>query len=248
MFRTVHLMKRRHGMTPEAFRAYYETRHAVLGKAAADGYALSYERFYLHPLNDGDPEPIYDVVMMLCFPDRATFETCTGRVANDPEQSEMFYQDELQLFDRDSVVVALGDDVSSSLPPVAPCDEPFRTIWFGRHRPDQTVEQCRSYYETKHRLLGEYIMGGYAYNYDRHYLLPLMPSAPEPDFTFIMEMNFPSRARYDEMAASIGADPALCQLLNEDEARYLDQSRMYRYRAERCASSMPPLIEAIAAE
>jgi hypothetical protein len=91
-------------------------------------------------------------------------------------------------------------------------------------------------------------MSGYAYDYDRHYLLPLMPGGPEPEFTFIMEMNFPSRARFEAMAASIVGDAALSQLLSEDEARYIDTSKSVRYRAERCASRMAPLIEAIAAE
>ena len=248
MFRTIHLMKRRPGMSAEAFRDYYETRHAVLGKASADGYAVRYERHYLLPMSPDDPAPIYDVMMMLCFPDRATFEACTGKVANDPALCEAFVEDELKLFDRDSVATYLGDDVSSTLPPVEPSDDPFRTVWFGRRRADQSVAQCRRYYETKHRLLGEYIMSGFAYNYDRHYLLPLMPGAPEPDYTFVMEMNFPSRERFEAMSAGIMGDPALSQLLAEDEARYIDPARSVRYRAEVCRTELAPLLEAVAAE
>lgn len=228
-------------MSVEAFRDYYETRHSVLGKAAADGYAVSYQRHYLDPVNPGDPAPIYDVMMQLCFPDRETFEYCTGKVAADPARRDEFVEDELKLFDRDSVAAFAADDVSSALPPIEPSDTPFRTIWFGRRRADMTVTECRAYYETKHRLLGEYIMGGYAYNYDRHYLQPLMPGAPEPDYTFIMEMNFPSRARFDAMTAGIVGNPALAQLLGQDEANYIDPAWSVRYSAKLCVSEMAPL-------
>lgn len=241
MFRTIHLMKRRPGMSVEAFRDYYERRHAVLGKAAADGYAIGYQRHYLDVVNPGESAPIYDVMMQLCFPDRDSFERCTGAVASDPARREEFVEDELKLFDRDSAVSFFADDVSSSLPPVEPGDAPFRTIWFGRRRPDMTIAECRAYYETKHRLLGEYIMGGYAYNYDRHYLQPLMTGAPEPAYTFIMEMNFPSRARFDEMTASIVGNPALAALLGQDEANYIDPAWSVRYAATVCVSEMAPL-------
>lgn len=248
MFRSIHLTRRKPGMSPEAFRDYYENHHSKLGAEFVNGYALSYARHYLYPMNPGDPQPIYDCLMMLTFPDRAAFEAATGRVANDPGFAQLFMEDELKLFDRPASVSFASEDISSSLPPVAHGDDLFRTIWFGRRRADMTRDECKAYYETKHRLLGEYIMSGYAINYDRHYLHSFGPGRPEPDYDFVMEMNFPSRARFDAMAAGIVGDAALSQLLGEDEARYLDVSRNVHYRAERCASVMAPLIEAVAAE
>ncbi len=248
MFRSIHLTKRKAGMSPAAFRDYYENHHSKLGAEFVEGYALSYDRTYLHPLNPGDPEPIYDCLMMLCFPDRTAFDAATGRVSNDPAFAKLFMEDELKLFDRSAAVSFASEDISSVLPPVAHGDDVFRTIWFGTRRPDMTRDQCKAYYETRHRLLGEYIMSGFAINYDRHYLHPLGPGAPVPEHDFIMEMNFPSRARFDEMSAGIVGDAALCRLLSEDEARYLDVSKNLTYRGERCASVMAPLMEAVAAE
>lgn len=248
MFRSIHFNRRKPGMSPEAFRDYYENHHSKLGAEFVEGYALSYTRTYLYALNPGDPAPIYDSVMMLCFPDRAAYDRATGRVANDPGFAGLFMEDELKLFDRPAGVSFASEDISSTLPPVPHGDDPFRTIWFGARRSDMSRAECKAYYETKHRLLGEYIMSGYAINYDRHYLHQLGPGRPEPEFDFVMEMNFPTRARFDEMAANIVNDPALSQLLSEDEARYLDTSRMFRYRAERCASVLAPIEEAIAAE
>ena len=248
MFRSIHLTKRKPGMSPEAFRDYYENHHSKLGAEFVNGYALSYERTYLYPLNPGDPEPVHDCLMMLCFPDRAAFDAATGRVTNDPAFASLFMEDELRLFDRSAAISFASEDISSTLPPVAHGEDLFRTIWFGTRRPDMTRDQHKAYYETKHRLLGEYIMGGYAINYDRHYLHQLGPGAPVPSYDFIMEMNFPTRTRYDEMAATIVGDAALSQLLSEDEARYLDVGRSLTYRGERCSSVMAPLMEAGAAE
>ncbi|RYD91297.1 MAG: hypothetical protein EOP61_27860 [Sphingomonadales bacterium] len=170
-----------------------------------------------------------------------------GAVANDPARREAFVEDELKLFDRAATVTYLAETCCSTLLALPPSDDIFRTVWFARRRAGMTAADCRAYYENKHRLLGEYIMNGFAYNYDRHHLGPIAPGAPEPDHAFVMEMNFPSRARFEEMAATIGADPVLCQLLAEDEARYTDRDSAVHYKAEVCVSAMPPLAMVAAA-
>lgn len=241
MFRTIWLMKRKPGMSPQAFRDYYETTHRLIGEKSAIGHAVSYERFYLYPMNPGDPEPIYDVVMQLCFPDRAVFDHCLTLSFGDPETTRIVVEDEEKLFDRTATVMFAAEDSCSKLLPLPPGETMFRTIWFARHREGMSHAECRDYYEAKHRLLGEYIMNGYAHDYDRHYLHPLMPGAAEPYYSFVMEMNFASRDRFDAMAATIGSDPALSQLLAEDEARYIDRDSAVHYRAERCASALPPV-------
>jgi hypothetical protein len=246
MFTSIHFNRRRPGMSPEAYRDYYENHHSKLGAEFVEGYALSYTRTYLYPMNPGDPAPIYDSVMMLCFPDRDAYERATGRVANDPGFAKLFMEDELKLFDRPAGRSFASEDISSTLPPVPHGDDLFRTVWFGRRRPEMTRDQCKAYYETKHRLLGEYIMGGWAINYDRHYLHSFGPGRPEPDYDFIMEMNFPSRERFDAMTQSIVGNPALAQLLAQDEDNYLDRSWSVHYRAETCQSVLAPL--AVAAE
>src|SRR5580658_5477140 len=68
MYRTIWLVKRKPGLTPQQFREHYETRHRPLGERLINGYGLSYERYYLYPMSSDGAEPIYDAVMQLCFP------------------------------------------------------------------------------------------------------------------------------------------------------------------------------------
>jgi hypothetical protein len=104
-----------------------------------------------------------------------------------------------------------------------------------------THEQCQFYYENKHRLLGEYLMNGYAYTYDRHYLYRIAADAPEPYYTFIMEMNFPAPASMAQITANIVADPTIGKLIAEDEARFIDRDSAVHYAAELSASVLEPL-------
>ena len=241
MYRTIWLVKRKPGLTPQQFREHYETRHRPLGEKLINGYGLSYERYYLHPMGSEDAEPIYDAVMQLCFPDRAAYDHCTFAVQNNAETANRLAEDELKFLDREACVHFEAQDSSSSLQPLPPSSTIFRTVWFARHRPGMSHEQCRVYYENKHRLIGEYLINGYACSYDRHYLHQIAPDAPEPYYTFVMEMNFPSRASIDQVTANIAADPALGRLVAEDEARFIDRSSAVHYVAELSVSTLAPL-------
>ena len=53
MIKQIGLLKRKPGMTPEAFRAYYETSHRVIGEKYLTGYAQKYMRRFLDPLTTG---------------------------------------------------------------------------------------------------------------------------------------------------------------------------------------------------
>lgn len=180
MYRMISLLKRKAGLTHQQFRDYYETKHRFLGEDVINGHALSYERFYLYPMAEDGAAPVYDAVTQMCFPDRGTQERCISAVWNNPERAKVIVEDEAMFLDRDACLHLEGQDSFSKLQQLPPSDDIFRTIWFARRRPDMTHEQCRAYYENKHRLLGEYMMNGYAYCYDRHYLSAIAPGAPEP--------------------------------------------------------------------
>jgi hypothetical protein len=248
MYRRIYLVKRKPGLSQQQFREYYETRHRLLGEKAVNGYALCYERHYLYPMTSDGAEPIYDAVMQLGFPDRDASARCSAARLNNPELAGEIAADELNFINRDACTYFEAHDSCSTLQPVARGDNLFRTIWFARHRPGMTHEQCRLYYEYKHRLLGEYVINGHACNYDRHYLYKMAPDGPEPYYTFIMEMNFPTRAGFAQVAANIAADPALGRLMAEDEARYIDRDCTVHYRAELSASVLAPLALASAAQ
>ena len=47
-----------------------------VGEEMLNGYALSYERYYLAPMEQGGADPVFDVVTQICFPDRAAYDRC----------------------------------------------------------------------------------------------------------------------------------------------------------------------------
>ncbi|MEP1470046.1 MAG: EthD domain-containing protein [Halieaceae bacterium] len=94
-------MKRRPGMTIEAFRDYYEGNHRLIGEKYLKGFASRYVRRYVNALPDRDGElydPEYDVVLEVWYPDEATFKACAENLQR-PEIASEINDDEQQLFD-----------------------------------------------------------------------------------------------------------------------------------------------------
>lgn len=103
MFKLVTLIKRRPGLTVDAFRAYYEDHHAKIGRKYLAGYAERYVRRYVDPLDGAEADFAYDVVMEIWFRDRQAFEAAMKRIAEPVAQMEII-ADEEKLFDRASIV------------------------------------------------------------------------------------------------------------------------------------------------
>jgi hypothetical protein len=244
MYRTIWLMKRKDGVNAQQFREHYEASHRVLGEEMLNGYAVAYERNYLSPMTPDGTDPVYAVVTHLCFPDRSAYERCMADLMKNEDLVKRIAEDGRKFLMPGVTVHFESQDSYSKLQPLPPSDNMFRTVWFAKRRAGMSHEECRAYYENKHRLLGEYMMNGYAYNYDRHFLYKVGPTAPEPDYTFIMEMFFPSRARYEEMGKAIVGDPTVVKMVAEDEERFIDRSSAVHYSAEMVASKLKPLAKA----
>jgi hypothetical protein len=111
-------MKRRPGMSVEAFRDYYETRHAPLGVKHARGMKR-YIRRYLdpqpHPETGPGGEMAFDVITELWYDDeavwRGTLDYLTTSIMPD-----VIVADELNLFDRSSFKIATVVERESVLP------------------------------------------------------------------------------------------------------------------------------------
>jgi EthD domain len=241
MFRMISLLKRKPGLTHRQFRDHFESRHRQLRESAIAGFALSYERYYLYPMNEGDAAPIYDGIAQICFQDRDACERCGSALENTPQLAGSIAADEEAFIERTTSVHFEAQDSCSNLQAVDPGETLFRTVWFARRRPGMTHEQAKDYYENKHRLVGEYLVNGYAHSYVRRYLHRLAPDAPEPHYTFITEINFPSRERFEEMAAVIAADGTIAQFVIEDEQRFIDRGAAVHYTAESAVSVLHPL-------
>ena len=101
-------MKRKRGMTVEAFRDYYENRHVPLCRKYASGVNRYIRRFIdpqPHPeTGPGDDLP-FDVITELWFDDEATFKATVNYITTTIMPEEVV-EDEKNLFDRTSFRIA----------------------------------------------------------------------------------------------------------------------------------------------
>lgn len=102
MIKFVMPLRRKPGMTTEAFREYYESHHKLLGEKYLKGYASKYVRRFLDPLPDrqgnlSDPE--FDVILEIWYPDAETQAACSQHLSQ-PDIAKTIAEDEEKLFDR----------------------------------------------------------------------------------------------------------------------------------------------------
>jgi EthD domain len=90
-------LKRRPGMSREAFRDYYEHQHMPMAMKYMAG-PTRYMRRYLEPSPDM-PEPDFDVITEIWFTDRKTLDMVIHAMAKDMMPPEVI-ADEEKLFDR----------------------------------------------------------------------------------------------------------------------------------------------------
>lgn len=111
------LLKRRPGMTPQDFRAYYESNHRRIGEQVLAGHATRYVRRFLTPL-DGAEHPLdYDAVMEIDFPDEAARAACFAAFG-EPDTLAMIVEDEEKLFDRSRMRTFSVSESASTMPSV----------------------------------------------------------------------------------------------------------------------------------
>jgi hypothetical protein len=115
MFKTLWFIKRKPGLTREQFKEHYENRHVPLGEHIIRGMALNYVRFYLHPIDPDGPEPVYDAVMEMSFPDRATFDAMNAKLLADRDFVRVLVEDEARFIDREAAVHYCVEEIASDL-------------------------------------------------------------------------------------------------------------------------------------
>jgi hypothetical protein len=106
MFKLVILAKRKPGMSMEAFREYYETRHAVLVQNITPPGIKGYRRSYLTPFQDalsGQHGAAFDVVTETWFENEDAFRRIFETLGKEPEKTAVIAADEENLFDRSSI-------------------------------------------------------------------------------------------------------------------------------------------------
>jgi hypothetical protein len=110
-------MKRRPGMSMEAFRDYYENHHAPLCVTYASGMKR-YERRFLTPHPNPDTgateELAFDVITELWFDDEAIFRNTVAYLSTS-KMPDAVVEDEKRLFDRGKTRMATVVECVSSL-------------------------------------------------------------------------------------------------------------------------------------
>lgn len=114
MFTRITLLKRKRGMTAEAFRDHYETHHRRIGERVLAGHALCYVRRYVAPIGPDAPLPDFDVVMEIGFADRAAHDHCLAMLA-EPAVAREIAEDEERLFDRAAILSFTVDECESRM-------------------------------------------------------------------------------------------------------------------------------------
>jgi EthD domain len=100
VFKILMFLKRRPGMTLQAFRDYYENVHRKLGEKYAAG-VCRYVRRYVEPLPGSPPgnELDFDVITETWFEDRSVFERVAAFLSSGELPADVL-ADEERLFDR----------------------------------------------------------------------------------------------------------------------------------------------------
>ena len=100
-------MKRRPGMSVEAFRDYYENKHVPLCSKYSSGVSRYIRRFIdpqTHP-ETGPGDDLYDVITELWFDDEETYKGTLAYLTTSIMPDEVV-EDEKNLFDRTSFRLA----------------------------------------------------------------------------------------------------------------------------------------------
>ena len=103
VYKVLLFLKRRPGMSVEAFRDYYENHHRLLGEKYSVG-VRRYVRRYLDPVG-GEGELPFDVVTEIWFDDPAVRDKVADFVSRGEPPADVI-EDEERLFDRPKSRVA----------------------------------------------------------------------------------------------------------------------------------------------
>ncbi|WP_062380454.1 EthD domain-containing protein [Pseudomonas abietaniphila] len=123
MVKLIFMLKRKAGITPQAFRDHYESSHVKLAQKYIGHLLERYVRNYpvqavLNPSNQAKataPVPFtseYDVITEMYLKDSLAVEEMS-RIFNDPDINPILVEDELKFLDRASTLMLVCDQVDT---------------------------------------------------------------------------------------------------------------------------------------
>ena len=117
MIKQIVFLKRRKDLDLATFKDYYEAHHRKIGERVLAGFAVSYIRRYLDPAHSSTPNPPFDVITEMWFPDWAAQKACMAHLS-DPVIAAEIQADEAELFDPDAKWGGFLSEEVSVMPPV----------------------------------------------------------------------------------------------------------------------------------
>jgi len=100
-----------------------------------------------------------------------------------------------------------------------------------KRRPGMSVDEFRDYYESKHRLLGEKYLAGYASKYLRRFIDPLPDrngELREPEYDVLLEIWYPDQETFAACGKKL-SEPDIAREIREDEKKLFDTRYMRSY-------------------
>ncbi|HQR04788.1 MAG: EthD domain-containing protein [Proteobacteria bacterium] len=215
MIKLLALISARPGLSRTEFIEHYESSHVPLIRRHMPGL-VEYRRNYLP---EADAAQLgFDSVTILCFPDRATFESAVANTAR-PEVYAILSADAAAYQDVPKTRMFEVTEGRSALP--APAHPPrLKTLALIRRKPGLSREAFMDYYEKQHgplvpRLIPQIV------DYRRNYLAE--EQAEALGFHSITEIFFEDAARYAAGMTTI-QEPARFAELCTDEENFLVRS------------------------
>jgi uncharacterized protein (TIGR02118 family) len=112
MTKVLLFVKRKPGLTAQAFKDRYESGHVPLAIRELP-YLRRYQRnFVVHA--EGRPEPDFDAVTELWFDDQEAWNATCAR-ARDPNIARILTEDEAEFMDRSSMRIVIVDERTSDV-------------------------------------------------------------------------------------------------------------------------------------
>jgi hypothetical protein len=109
-----------------------------------------------------------------------------------------------------------------------------------KRRPGMSIPEFREYYETKHRLIGEKYLRGFAEKYMRRFTNPTMDRdgvMRDPEYDVFLEIWYPDQETLEACGKKL-SDPAVAQEIREDEEKIFDMGFMRSYLVDESVSEL----------
>jgi hypothetical protein len=109
-----------------------------------------------------------------------------------------------------------------------------------KRRPGMTIPEFREYYESRHRLIGEKYLKGYASRYMRRFTNPTVDRdgvLRDPEYDVFLEIWYPDQATMAACSQALGTPEARLEI-RTDEEQLFDMRFMRSYLVDECESDL----------